>query len=158
MSQTRSTNPFRPGSGILPPLLAGREHETAILQGRIERTRQGQPEHTALLGDWAIGKTTLLMHWRRLLRHARRRRRTDDGLLADTGPVPEQSGGSPSRPNWRPNCWTCPRLGSVRRLHELTLGPLAGAVATVAPGLWLTRWTNSRAIVVFGLAATIDLA
>ena len=30
----------------------------------------GQPEHTALLGDWAIGKTTLLMHWRRLLRHA----------------------------------------------------------------------------------------
>ena len=70
MSQTRSTNPFRPGSGILPPLLAGREHETATFQGRIERTRQGQPEHTALLGDWAIGKTTLLMHWRRLLRHA----------------------------------------------------------------------------------------
>jgi hypothetical protein len=29
-------------------------------KGRIERTRQGQPEHTALLGDWAIGKTTLL--------------------------------------------------------------------------------------------------
>ncbi len=71
MSQTRSTNPFRPGSGILPPLLVGREHETAIFQGRIERTRHGQPEHTALLGDWAIGKTTLLMHWRRLLRDAR---------------------------------------------------------------------------------------
>jgi plasmid stabilization system protein ParE len=62
--------PFRPGSGILPPLLAGRENETATFQGRIERPRQGQPEHTALLGDWAIGKTTLLMHWRRRLRHA----------------------------------------------------------------------------------------
>jgi AAA ATPase-like protein len=61
-----SANPFRPGSGIFPPLLAGRERETAIFEGRIERTRHGQPEHTALLGDWAIGKTTLLMHWRRL--------------------------------------------------------------------------------------------
>ena len=28
------------------------------------------PQHTALLGDWAIGKTTLLMHWRRLRRQA----------------------------------------------------------------------------------------
>ena len=28
------------------------------------------PQHTALLGDWAIGKTTLLMHWRRLRQHA----------------------------------------------------------------------------------------
>ena len=50
--------PVQTGSGILPPLLAGREHETATFQERIERTRQGQPEHTALLGDWAIGKTT----------------------------------------------------------------------------------------------------
>ncbi|MDQ3128689.1 MAG: hypothetical protein M3Q66_09595 [Chloroflexota bacterium] len=59
MSQTRSTNPFRPGSGILAPLLAGHEHETAIFQGRIERSREGQSEHTALLDDWAIGKTTV---------------------------------------------------------------------------------------------------
>jgi hypothetical protein len=35
---------------------------------RIARTREGHPHHTALLGEWAIGKTTLLMHWRRLLR------------------------------------------------------------------------------------------
>jgi hypothetical protein len=66
LSQTRSTNPFRPGSGILPPVLAGREHETAIFEARVARTREGQPQHTALLGEWAIGKTTLLMHWRRL--------------------------------------------------------------------------------------------
>jgi AAA ATPase domain len=66
LSQTRSTNPFRPGSGILPPLLAGRERETAIFEARVARTREGQPQHTALLGEWAIGKTTLLMHWRRL--------------------------------------------------------------------------------------------
>ena len=70
LSQTRSTNPFRPGSGILPPLLAGRDRETAILDARIARTREGQPQHTALLGEWAIGKTTLLMHWRRLRQQA----------------------------------------------------------------------------------------
>ncbi len=34
------------------------------------RTREGHPQHTALLGEWAIGKTTLLMHWRRLRRAA----------------------------------------------------------------------------------------
>jgi hypothetical protein len=70
LSQTRSTNPFRPGSGILPPLLAGRERETATFEARIARTREGQPQHTALLGEWAIGKTTLLMHWRRLRQQA----------------------------------------------------------------------------------------
>jgi hypothetical protein len=70
LSQTRSANPFRPGSGIFPPLLSGREPETAILEARIARTREGHPQHTALLGEWAIGKTTLLMHWRRRLEEA----------------------------------------------------------------------------------------
>ena len=68
MSQTQTDNPFRPGSGIFPPLLAGRERETAIAMARVARTREGHPHHTALLGEWAIGKTTLLMHWRSLLR------------------------------------------------------------------------------------------
>jgi AAA ATPase domain len=67
LSQTRSANPFRPGSGIFPPLLSGREPDTAMLEARVARTREGHPQHTALLGEWAIGKTTLLMHWRRRL-------------------------------------------------------------------------------------------
>ncbi len=70
LSQKRSTNPFRPGSGILPPLLAGRDRETAVFEARVARTLEGQPQHTALLGEWAIGKTTLLMHWRRLRQQA----------------------------------------------------------------------------------------
>ena len=70
MSQTRSANPFRPGSGIFPPLLSGRESHTAMLAARVARTREGHPQHTALLGEWAIGKTTLLMHWRRRLEAA----------------------------------------------------------------------------------------
>jgi hypothetical protein len=68
LSQEQIDNPFRPGSGIFPPLLAGRDRETEIAMARIARTREGHPHHTALLGEWAIGKTTLLMHWRRLLR------------------------------------------------------------------------------------------
>ena len=51
-------------------MLSGRERETAIFTARIARTREGQPQHTALLGGWAIGKTTPLMHWRRLRQQA----------------------------------------------------------------------------------------
>ncbi len=65
MSQNPSPNPFRPGSGVFPPLLAGREQQTAIFEARAARARQGHPQHTALLGEWAMGKTTLLVAWRR---------------------------------------------------------------------------------------------
>ena len=92
MSQTRSTNPFRPGSGIFPPLLAGREPETAIFEARVARTREGHPQHTALLGEWAIGKTTLLMHWRRRLDGSRRPGRPDHGLPAVEGRLPRRAG------------------------------------------------------------------
>lgn len=51
-------------------MLAGRERETAIFEARVGRTREGQPQHTALLGEWAIGKTTMLMHWRRMRQQA----------------------------------------------------------------------------------------
>jgi AAA ATPase domain len=95
LSQTRSANPFRPGSGIFPPLLSGREPETAILEARVARTREGHPQHTALLGEWAIGKTTLLMHWRRRLEEAGDKvvlamaypQSRDDFLAALTGAV-----------------------------------------------------------------------
>lgn len=50
---------------------------------RIARTREGHPHHTALLGEWAIGKTTLLMHWRRLLRSV-----GDVAVLSLTYPQP----------------------------------------------------------------------
>ena len=36
LSQTRSDNPFRPGSGILPPLLAGRDASRAGILTRAE--------------------------------------------------------------------------------------------------------------------------
>lgn len=101
MSQTRSANPFRPGSGIFPPLLSGREPETAMLEARVARTREGHPQHTALLGEWAIGKTTLLMHWRRRLESAGDRvvltmaypQSRDDFLAAMAGAVAAETDG-----------------------------------------------------------------
>jgi hypothetical protein len=101
LSQTRSANPFRPGSGIFPPLLSGREPETAMLEARIARTREAHPQHTALLGEWAIGKTTLLMHWRRRLEAAGDRvvltmaypQSRDDFLAALTGAIRAETDG-----------------------------------------------------------------
>ncbi|HEX7951274.1 MAG TPA: AAA family ATPase [Candidatus Limnocylindrales bacterium] len=101
MSQTRSANPFRPGSGISPPLLSGREQESALLEARVARTREGHPQHTALLGEWAIGKTTLLMHWRRRLEAAGDRvvltmaypQSREDFLAALTAAVAAETGG-----------------------------------------------------------------
>ncbi|MBI3745449.1 MAG: AAA family ATPase [Chloroflexi bacterium] len=64
-------------------------------EARVARTRDGHPQHTALLGEWAIGKTTLLMHWRRRLEAAGDRvvltmaypQSRDDFLAALTGAV-----------------------------------------------------------------------
>ncbi len=54
---------------------------------------QGHPQHTALLGEWAIGKTTLLMHWRRLPgRQAGDAVVLVDGLPAVQGRVPRSAG------------------------------------------------------------------
>jgi hypothetical protein len=65
------------------------------LEARVARTREGHPQHTALLGEWAIGKTTLLMHWRRRLEEAGDRvvltmaypQSRDDFLSALTGAI-----------------------------------------------------------------------
>ena len=70
MSQPRSANPFRPGSGIFPPLPAGREREKAVLEVRVARTREGHPHPTALRDDCAIGNSMLVMYWRRLRQQA----------------------------------------------------------------------------------------
>ena len=55
-----------------PPAASGRPRaRDGDLRGDASSAPgEGQPAHTALLGDWAIGKTTLLMHWRRLRRQA----------------------------------------------------------------------------------------
>lgn len=53
-------NPFRPGSGLFPPYLAGRVQQISTFRLKIDSCAQGVPMHMALIGDWGIGKTSLL--------------------------------------------------------------------------------------------------
>ena len=72
-----------------------------MLEARVARTREGHPQHTALLGEWAIGKTTLLMLWRRRLEAAGDRvvltmaypQSRDDFLAALTAAVAAETDG-----------------------------------------------------------------
>lgn len=77
-----------------------------MVEARVARTREGHPQHTALLGEWAIGKTTLLMYWRRRLEAAGDRvvltmaypQSREDFLAALTSAVaPEMDGGWTAR-------------------------------------------------------------
>lgn len=54
------TNPFRPGSGLFPPYFAGREEEIRVFERKLRSTQDGTPMHMAVIGDWGIGKTSLL--------------------------------------------------------------------------------------------------
>ena len=56
-------NPFRPGPGVLPPLLAGRDAELALAERRLGDLAEGvsPPQDLLFYGPRGNGKTTLLM-------------------------------------------------------------------------------------------------
>jgi hypothetical protein len=53
-------NPFRPGLPAQPTLLGGRSEQIATLVRCLRQTRAGSPEHFAVVGERAIGKSSLL--------------------------------------------------------------------------------------------------
>ena len=53
-------NPYKPGSGLFPPYFAGREREVSEFLKKYEMVKSGVPMHLAIIGDWAMGKTSLL--------------------------------------------------------------------------------------------------
>lgn len=53
-------NPFKPGSGLFPPHLAGREEEISAFKSKLNSCIHGVPMHMAIIGDWGVGKTSLL--------------------------------------------------------------------------------------------------
>jgi len=59
-------NPFKPGSGLYPPYFAGRKREEDAFTERLDQTISGTPMHMAILGDWAMGKTSLLEKFREI--------------------------------------------------------------------------------------------
>ena len=65
-------NPFKPGRGVLPPLLAGRDTELGAADRALDRLTEGQSPSADLLfyGPRGNGKTTLLLE---IARRARER-------------------------------------------------------------------------------------
>lgn len=60
-------NPFRPGAGARPPVLAGREPELEDFDVAVHRYMRGHPERSILLsGLRGVGKTVLLRECERI--------------------------------------------------------------------------------------------
>ena len=62
MKLTKFSNPFKPGSGHLPPYLAGRENEQDVFRNNLATMSAGisPPAPTVLYGPRGMGKTVLL--------------------------------------------------------------------------------------------------
>lgn len=59
-------NPFTPGSGLAPPHLANREREIEAFRDSLQATLDGTPRHLAVFGAASLGKTSLLLTFRRM--------------------------------------------------------------------------------------------
>lgn len=59
-------NPFTPKSGWEPKAFVGREYELSFFRKRLELAKQGRRDHFLILGDWGIGKTTLLKEFKKI--------------------------------------------------------------------------------------------
>ena len=53
-------NPFRPGSGLQPPYLAGRDRELARFSQMLHQVQGGQTHNLVVQGPRGVGKTVLL--------------------------------------------------------------------------------------------------
>ena len=62
MTSNKGSNPFKPGDGQLPPYLAGREKEQAIIREYLTNLRKDEPLAADILmyGPRGMGKTALL--------------------------------------------------------------------------------------------------
>lgn len=53
-------NPFSPSSGMFPPYFSGRKREIEAFEMKLNALEDGTAQHMAIIGEWAIGKTSLL--------------------------------------------------------------------------------------------------
>ena len=57
----KGTNPFKPGAGLPPPLLAGRDRDIAFFKDRLARVKaHGSGDAIAVYGPRGMGKTVLM--------------------------------------------------------------------------------------------------
>jgi len=60
------SNPFTPQSGWEPRVFGGREEETSLFKSNLEKAISLRPDHLVVLGEWGIGKTSLLKQFKRM--------------------------------------------------------------------------------------------
>lgn len=61
-----SPNPFTPQSGWEPKAFAGRKEEIEAFKEKLKEAENNKPEHIVVLGEWGIGKTSLLRYFKKL--------------------------------------------------------------------------------------------
>jgi hypothetical protein len=65
----RSGNPFTPMAGVAPRVFGGRTKELEFFEQRLYRALETDCcEHFVLLGNWGIGKSTLLKEYKKICR------------------------------------------------------------------------------------------
>lgn len=65
--KTIRANPFIPKSGIEPKVFIGRESEVEIFEQKLEEAiNLKRYDHFLILGDWGIGKTSLLREFKKI--------------------------------------------------------------------------------------------
>jgi CheY-like chemotaxis protein len=63
----RSGNPFTPMTGVEPAVFGGRTNELEFFEHKLNRTLNTKfAEHFLVLGDWGIGKSTLLKEYKKI--------------------------------------------------------------------------------------------
>ncbi|MGO8806544.1 MAG: ATP-binding protein [Candidatus Bathyarchaeia archaeon] len=60
----KEKNPFRPGNGIVPPFVAGREQVLESFSSLLDENSRGLPRNLILYGLRGTGKTVMLQLFR----------------------------------------------------------------------------------------------
>ena len=63
-------NPFTPQSGWEPRIFGGRDQELSLFKSNLEDAISERPNHLVVLGEWGIGKTSLLKQFRRIVQES----------------------------------------------------------------------------------------
>ena len=58
-------NPFTPQSGWKPKVFGGREEILSRFEAALKEARELRPHHLVVLGDWGMGKTSLLKQFKK---------------------------------------------------------------------------------------------
>lgn len=61
-----SSNPFTPKSGWEPRVFVGRDEEIEFFKKKLKEAREGRCDHFLILGNWGVGKTSLLKEFKRI--------------------------------------------------------------------------------------------